>query len=257
MRRNKSDNEEEDNKNMNDQNSDVQKVLQLIRDYIISGNLSIRAAFGLPDGFNDYYFEFHEFKTIIKEICGRKANYNQIENCTEFIFKGTLKLEEDKKKQDNLTKILDKNYKEKPHDEVISFKFFEQIIRKILKKAGYKPILKKRERDEELMIEYELPVEELGISISTDFDNFVKLYLQYNDLLDDDSQLELLFMPYFSKVLKRLKENVSKGVISNETDKSVVSFFKNLIQYIGESGNYSYLLKIFIFIIRFLNIKGE
>lgn len=158
-------------------------------------------------------------------------------------------MEEDKRKQDTLSKMLDKSYKEKPHEEVINFKYFEQIIRKILKKAGYKPILKKRERDEELMVEYKLPEEELGISVSKDFNNYVKLYLQYNDLLDDDSQFELLFMPYFSKLLKKLKVNVSKGAIPNDTDKSIVLFFKNLIQYIGRTKNYSYLLKIFIFMI--------
>lgn len=60
--------DEEENGNINDQNSDVQKILQHVRDYIITDNLSIRVAFGLPDGFHDYYFEFHEFKALLKQI---------------------------------------------------------------------------------------------------------------------------------------------------------------------------------------------
>ena len=72
---------------------------------------------------------------MVKDICGKKASYSDIENATEFIFKGTLKLEEDKKKQDVLAKLLDKSYREKPHDNMINFKFFEQIMKKILKKA--------------------------------------------------------------------------------------------------------------------------
>ena len=113
---NEEETENEDSKEENkedlaltDQNSDVQKVLQLVRDHIIKGNLSIRQAFDLPDINVDYYLEFHEFKAMLKEICGKKATYNQIENATEFIFKGTLKLEEDKKKADALAKILDKS----------------------------------------------------------------------------------------------------------------------------------------------------
>jgi len=160
-----------------------------------------------------------------------------------------LKLEEDKKKADTQAKIMDKSYKEKPHQEVINFKFFEQIIRKILKKAGYKPAIKKRERDEEQMIEYTLPEGDLGVSVTNDFNNYIKLYLQYHNLLDDQSELELLFLPYFSKILRRLKNSLSKGAIPNEVDRATVVFFKNLIQYMGEAGNYTYLLKTFIMII--------
>lgn len=63
--------EKEESKNevmINEQNSDVQKVLQMIRDHIIKGNLNIREAFELPDIFSDFYLEFHEFKTMIKTI---------------------------------------------------------------------------------------------------------------------------------------------------------------------------------------------
>ena len=109
---NDSDNSKEENKAelaITDQNTDVQKVLQLVRDHIIKGNLTIRKAFELPDMNVDHYLEMHEFNAMLKQVCGKKATYKQIENATEFIFKGTLKLEEDKKKQDALAKIVDKS----------------------------------------------------------------------------------------------------------------------------------------------------
>lgn len=113
-----------------DKNSEVQKIIQIVRDYIITKTLGIRQAFNLPDNANDVYLEFHEFKRMLKEICGKRATYHQIENATDFIFKGTIKLEAEKKKQDDLAKILEKSYNEKPHEEVINFKFFEQMLSK-------------------------------------------------------------------------------------------------------------------------------
>ena len=195
-----------------DQTTDVQRVIQFIRDHIIKNNLSIRQAFKLPDHNVDKYFEFHEFKAMVKDICGKKASYSDIENATEFIFKGTLKLEEDKKKQDVLAKLLDKSYREKPHDNMINFKFFEQIMKKILKKAGYKAAIKKRERDEEAQIQFVMPEENLAVNITNDYRNFVKLFLQSNDLLDETSEFEILFLPYFAKMLARLKDSISKGI---------------------------------------------
>ena len=121
---------------------------------------------------------------MIKDICGKKASYIDIENATEFIFKGTLKLEEDKKKQDILAKLLDKSYHEKPHENMIYFKFFEQIMKKILKKAA----IKKRERYEEAHAEYVMPEDSLAPNIMNEFRNFIKLFLQSNGLLDETSE---------------------------------------------------------------------
>jgi hypothetical protein len=100
--------EQKDGQMGTDKNSEVQKIIQIVRDYIITKTLGIRQAFNLPDNANDVYLEFHEFKRMLKEICGKRATYHQIENTTEFIFKGTIKLEAEKKKQDDLAKILEK-----------------------------------------------------------------------------------------------------------------------------------------------------
>lgn len=121
-------------------------------------------------------------------------------------------------------------------------------IEKILRKVGYKPILKRRDKDEEQQIEYVMEKEHLGINITNDFRNYLKVYLQYQDLIDEQSDLEMLFLPYFSKILRKLKSSVSKGTIGNDTDHATVQYFKNLMSYIGENGRYLYLLKIFIFI---------
>ena len=51
------------------QNTDVQKVIQYIRDYIIKRNLSISQEFKLPEHNVDKYLEFHEFKAMTKDIC--------------------------------------------------------------------------------------------------------------------------------------------------------------------------------------------
>ena len=42
-----------------DQTTDVQKVIQYIRDYIINGNISIKQTFKLPEHNVDKYLEFH------------------------------------------------------------------------------------------------------------------------------------------------------------------------------------------------------
>ena len=60
--------EEEEEEPMNDQNSDVQKVLQYVRDHIIKSTVGIREAFGLPEVYCDHYFEFYEFKRMLKDI---------------------------------------------------------------------------------------------------------------------------------------------------------------------------------------------
>lgn len=219
-------------------NANVQKVLQLIRDHIIKNNLGIRETFNLPEMNVDIYLEIYEFKAMLKKICGIKATYDQIETCTEFVFKGTLKLEEDKKKQDALAKVMDKSYKEKHHEHLINFKYFEQMIRKILKKVGYKQTMKKRERDEEIKIEFSMKKENIGTNVSHDLTNFIKLFLQYNDSLDDTSELELVFFPYFSMILTNLKENISKGAVGNETDEALLQYFKNLLTYIGRPVSY-------------------
>ena len=57
-----------DDEEPNEANSKHQKVLQLIRDYIIINNLGIRESFGLPDITVDHFLEFHELKAIIKRI---------------------------------------------------------------------------------------------------------------------------------------------------------------------------------------------
>ena len=64
---------------------------------------------------------------------------------------------------------------------MINFKFFEQIMKKILKKAGYKAAIKKRERYEEAHAEYVMPEGSLAPNIMNDFRNFIKLFLQSND----------------------------------------------------------------------------
>ena len=146
-------------------------------------------------------------------------------------------------------KILDKSYKERKHNSLINFKYFEIMIRKILKKAGYKPPIKKRERDEDIKMEFTMEKDKLAINITHDFQNFIKLFLQYNDSLDDNSELELIFLPYFATILKNLNENISRRVIGNETDDALLAYFKNLLTYIGSTGSYLYLIKIFIFIL--------
>ena len=112
-----------------------------------------------------------------------------------------LKLEEDKKKQDILAKILYKSYHEKSQENMINFKFLEKMMKKILKKAGYKAAIKKRERDEEAHVEYVIPEDTFAPNIMNDFRNFIKLFLQSHDLLDEISEFEILFLPYFSKLL--------------------------------------------------------
>lgn len=57
-----------DDEEPNEANSKHQKVLQLVRDYIIINNLGIREAFGLPEITVDHFIEFHELKAIIKRI---------------------------------------------------------------------------------------------------------------------------------------------------------------------------------------------
>ena len=52
-----------------DQTTDMQKVIQYIRDYIIKGNPSISQAFKLPEHNVDKYLEFHKFKAMTKDIC--------------------------------------------------------------------------------------------------------------------------------------------------------------------------------------------
>ena len=226
-----------------DQTTIVHMVIQYICDYIINGNIRINKTLKLPEDNVHKYLEFHEFKAIIKDICIKIASYVDIENATEFIFKGTLKLEEDKKKQNILAKLLDKSYHEKPHENMINFKFFEQIIKKILKKAGYKAAIKKRERYEEAHAEYVMPKDSIALNIMNDFRNFIKLFLQSNGLLDETSEFEILFLPYFSKMFERLKDSI------NEADDDLLLFFINLKKYVGGSGSYLHLLKIFIFII--------
>jgi hypothetical protein len=95
-----------------------------------------------------------------------------------------------------------------------------------------------------------MPEECLEVNITIDFHNYLGLYMQYQDLIDETTEYELLFLPYFSRVLRKLKESVSKGLLNNETDNATVLYFKNLMAYIGENGRYLYLVKIFIFIAR-------
>ena len=133
-------------------------------------------------------------------------------------------------------------YKSKPHDEVINFKYFEQIIRKILKKAGYKAPAKKRERDEEQNIGFQVEQNDIAIHFNT----FLKGYLKYQYSAGETHEFELIYLPYFSKFLRKLKETFNKSVIANETDHSTVVYFKNLLSYYGPLENYVYLLKTFI-----------
>jgi hypothetical protein len=184
---------------------------------------------------------------MLKDKCGVKASYEQIENCTEFIFKKTINDEEDKKKRDIAGKIIDQPFKEKSHEEMINFKFFEQMMKKMLKKAGHKPPVKKRERDEEQKIL--LPSQTDPINILNDFKDFSNLFFSYHDMLDETSELELVFLPYFSKIIKNVKNNISKGAIGNEVDDALLLFFKNLLTYIGNEKSFMYLLKIFMFIL--------
>ena len=52
-----------------DQTTDMQKVIQYIRDYIIKRNLSISQAFKLPEHKVNKYLGFHETKAMTKDIC--------------------------------------------------------------------------------------------------------------------------------------------------------------------------------------------
>ena len=84
---------------------------------------------------------------------------------------------------------------------MINFKFLEQMMKKILKKAWYNTAIKKRKRDEEAHDEYVMPEDSLAPNIMNEFLNFIKLFLQSHDLFDVTSEFEILFLPYFSKML--------------------------------------------------------
>ncbi len=60
------------------------KILRIIRDYIISRNIQIREAFKIDSIQTDVFIKKFELKNRIKEISGTEATFEEIDKAIQF-----------------------------------------------------------------------------------------------------------------------------------------------------------------------------
>lgn len=131
------------------------KILRILRDYIIKENLHIKDALGINFISSDIMVDRDVLKNQIKRITGSDASYDEIMKALDHFHKVSF----DKKQERQVMNvepgqqgyILNKNegtnnLEEELRLNIINYKDVEIQLKDVLKKAGYKPPSQQRER---------------------------------------------------------------------------------------------------------------
>lgn len=139
-----SENEDLDESKVLDVRIASDKILRIVRDYIISKNCQIKEAFHIKSIQTDFLMKKFDFKKILKEIAGTEATFEEIEKSIQYFVQFSKDQQQERKimqveigQEGHIKSRLDAGSVN--NHEYINFRDFEILLKKMLSKAGYKP----------------------------------------------------------------------------------------------------------------------
>lgn len=126
-----------------------EKIIRILRDYIMKENLHIKAAFGIDDITTDHYIDRDKLKDQIKAITGAESSFEEIMKALDHF----QKVASDKKKEKKAMEVdkpgsagyimnrydgADQNIADLIRQNKMNFRDLEVQLKDVLKKQGYK-----------------------------------------------------------------------------------------------------------------------
>jgi hypothetical protein len=156
-----------DNKEMSDDSLNVDesmevdnrmsgdKVLRILRDFIIKENKHIKDALEITGITSDHVVSRQNLKEAIKKITGAQASYDEINKALDHFHSVSLEKKQDKQMGVNepgqngytLNRVEGQNnFEQELKSNKINFKDVEMQLKDVLKRAGYKAPTQQKER---------------------------------------------------------------------------------------------------------------
>ncbi|CDW72551.1 inositol-triphosphate receptor [Stylonychia lemnae] len=222
------------------------KILKIVRDYIISKNCQIKEAFGIESISNDEYISKFLLKKKLKDIAGTEASFEEIDKAITYFVDFS-------KEQEQERKIMQVDIGQEGHihpriapdltsELNFNFRDFEILLKKVLQKAGYKPPHQKRERQVEgEIILFKMEDEELSVACSSDlklyakcFFDFCQRYKSTDEIKDIVNKISNIFNKAFEKnqteAIKELIENMIQGFQKEEQKYYLIKMLRMLLE---------------------------
>ena len=172
----------------------AERVIILVRDHIIHNNVPIKDVFSIEDMSSDIWIDGFTFKKMLKDVCGAHATFTDLECAIRHIQSEGRKLDEEKRANDYFAGgAMDQEIAQRkaPENEVefVNFRHFEALLRKFMKKSGYKPATRKRGRDELAEMEFEIEEAYMSVAYNRDLKHYIKCFIQYYETKKAEDEL--------------------------------------------------------------------
>lgn len=165
------------------------KVLRLLRDYIIKNSTSIKDALPIQGISSDHMVNRDTLKVAIKNITGAYASYEEIMKALDYF--NTISLEKKQEKQLLNVDAPPGNFENKrgeqhsiaendPKLNRINFKDFELQLKDALKKAGYKaPTVQKGDKFADDGLQLNISPQDYSLAINMDLKLFTQRFFEF------------------------------------------------------------------------------
>jgi hypothetical protein len=225
------------------------KVLRILRDYIIKENIHIKDAFGINNITTDNMVSREVLKDAIKKITGSAASYDDIMKALDYFRSVSLE-----KKQERQVMNVEPgqpgyvmsrnegqmNIEQEIRSNKINFKDVELQLKDVLKKAGYKAPNQQRVKggEEHEKLEPTIAEDEFSVAINMDLKLFVQRFYEHVHITKNFAEIHdyvhKLMTSEFVKDRRakvQLINNLLKGFtgLSGDNDEIVLTSILNLI----------------------------